>query len=63
MNRQTISEAAKDARAFLVAVEDVLKEMERDNRNYNIVGTRATGELRRRSLDLTRSLADMRRPS
>lgn len=49
---------------------EVEREMLADPRNdpsgvdvAPVVGTRATGALRRRSMDLTRELADLRNPS
>lgn len=42
--------------------KEVMAEAERDGTTAgSIWGTRKSGELRRRSMDLTRALADMRR--
>jgi hypothetical protein len=63
MNIKTISAAQEAAKQFLESVEVVMAEMAQKNINYSyITGTKATGDLRRKSMTLTRSLADMRRP-
>jgi len=58
MNAETLAIAKREAKRFLAALEKVARE---ESSFY--VGTRATGELRRASMDLTRALADLRRPS
>jgi hypothetical protein len=63
MNIKTISAAQEAAKQFLESVEVVMAEMSQKNINYSYIsGTKATGDLRRKSMTLTRSLADMRRP-
>jgi hypothetical protein len=63
MNIKTISAAQEAAKQFLESAEVVMAEMSQKNINYSYIsGTKATGDLRRKSMTLTRSLADMRRP-
>jgi precorrin-3B methylase len=62
MNKETLDAAVEAARRFLSSVDD-LRNDEYDMRTLTVVGSRKTGEVRRRSMDLTRALADMRRPS
>jgi hypothetical protein len=63
MNIKTISAAQEAAKQFLNAADIVMAEMSQKNINYSYIsGTKATGDLRRKSMTLTRSLADMRRP-
>jgi hypothetical protein len=58
MNRTKITTAAAEARRFLKAV----KAYEANPPIYEFTGNKETGALRRASMDLTRALADMRRP-
>jgi hypothetical protein len=51
------------ARKFLEAGNAVLEENIDSTEVLFYVGTKATGNLRRKSLDLTRSLAELRKPS
>jgi len=63
MNIKTISVAQEAAKQFLESAEVVMAEMSQKNINYSYIsGTKATGDLHRKSMSLTRSLADMRRP-
>ena len=63
MNSKTISAAQEAAKQFLESAEVVMAEISQKNINYSYIsGTKATGDLRRKSMTLTRSLADMRRP-
>ena len=63
MNIKTISAAREAAKQFLESAEVVMTEMSQKNINYSYIsGTKATGDLRRKSMSLTRSLVDMRRP-
>jgi hypothetical protein len=59
MNRATIIQARQAAELFLERSQAALDELGHDD-SY-ITGTKASGALRRTSLDLTRALADMRR--
>ena len=58
MRRQAIIAAALEARRFLEKVQ----AYEDNAPSYEFVGTKETGALRRASMDLTRSLAEMRKP-
>ena len=63
MNTKTISAAQKAAKQFLKSADVVMAEMTQKGINYSYVGgTKASGDLRRKSMSLTRLLADMRRP-
>ncbi|WP_461169294.1 hypothetical protein [Arthrobacter sp. Z1-15] len=75
MNRQTIKEAKAEAQTFIKACDEALtrldEELERNNRRRAEVsrpkpsdhswGSAKTGTLRRKSMDLTRILATLRR--
>lgn len=61
MNKRTITKAIEEAKRFIYAAKDVQDELA--SSGHYIVGTKKSGTLRRASLDLTRALADMRRPS
>ena len=58
----TINEAMFEARRFIKAVEDARKSLSPEEWRYaqNGTGYRATGAIRRASMDLTRKLADLR---
>jgi len=66
MTPQTIRAAMAEAERFITAATDLLarEEAERaaDEMNYSIYGSKASGATRRASLDLTRALAEMRKP-
>ena len=60
MNTSSLKSAVQLAERFL----QVAKEAEPYIGKHGVIcGTRKTGELRRVSLDLTRALADLRRPN
>ena len=61
MNAIQIRTTEKEARRFISASVAALAELEREQQTSFITGTRKSGALRRASLDLTRSLADLRR--
>ncbi len=66
MKRYTI-DAAKDAAERFIAAVDAMKEREASDdyfRRYMTTGTgfKETAAIRRASLDLTRALAEMRKP-
>jgi len=64
MTLDGIAAAKKAAKEFLKRVDDV-RETAGDLAkfsNCSLYGTKQTGALRRASMDLTRALADMRRP-
>lgn len=61
MNRRTLDKAMSEAKNFLVhagAVRAMMNEKE-----AFFVGSKHSGAVKRASMDLTRALADMRRPS
>lgn len=58
MNSTTLAAAETAAREFLKRA----KALRESGDKYVIVGTRESGAVKRASLDLTRALADMRRP-
>jgi hypothetical protein len=61
MNEQNIKEAKRIAEVFVKQAKVVLADKSPYGEGI-VSGTRHTGTLRRLSLDLTRALADMRRP-
>jgi len=58
MDDYGIKRAVAAAQVFIERSEELVGKEE-----WRIVGTKASGALRRASLELTRALADMRRPS
>lgn len=67
MNAQSVQDAMEAATTFLKKAENVLDEVERrkGDKGYSSVfyGSKETGALRRASMDLTRALADLRKPN
>lgn len=62
MTPATICAALKEARAFVKAAEAVLENVEKLSWGETYTPGRTSGALRRQSMELTRALADMRRP-
>jgi hypothetical protein len=70
MTPQAVRAAMAEARDFLAKAETLLEhekaeypdETELKRRNRTIYGSKASGATRRASLDLTRALAEMRKP-
>lgn len=66
MNRQTLGEVEREVHRFMARIAEVKDELKREQepigRTWPITGTAATGALRRASMDLTRALAEMRKP-
>jgi hypothetical protein len=60
MKKVAILVAMNEAKRFLAKAEDYL-EREKDD-SFAHMGCKESGAVRRSSLDLTRALADMRRP-
>ena len=60
MNIETISKAEAEAREFIKRCKAVRKSAKEDN--YCFFGCQETGALRRQSMELTRALADLRKP-
>lgn len=61
MNSKTIERAALHAERFLTSVKAVERNVESDGTAF-ITGTKETAACRRISMDLTRALANLRRP-
>ncbi len=64
MNSRTLQAAIAEAERFL----DLARELQQTQQTERInavffIGSRITGATRRASMDLTRALADLRRPS
>lgn len=66
MTPQNIRAAIAEAKRFVTAAEDLLAREHTDSgqphRIYPLSGSKASGATRRASLDLTRALAEMRKP-
>ncbi len=66
MNETGIKRARAAAEEFAAAAQDAIRELRAEHPEsaprYYITGTKISGRLRRASLDLTRLLAEMRRP-
>lgn len=58
MNRLEVEVAMQEAREFLSRAEQFITTL--GDRPYNLTGSRESGALRRKSMDLTRALANMR---
>jgi hypothetical protein len=58
MNPKRVAIAAAEAKRFLKCV----RAYEENPPTYDFMGNKETGALRRASMDLTRALADLRRP-
>lgn len=62
MTRDTLLMAIKEAERFAAVAKRLRDEWRKAEIDYPVVGTRLSGSVRRASLDLTRALADMRKP-
>lgn len=62
MSPRSVREAQAIAREFVRLATVVLHENAGSDESYGFHGSIATAELRRRSMDLTRALARMRKP-
>ena len=60
MNAETLNAAIREAERFLKAAKAAKIDLASEG---SITGTKTSGAAKRASLDLTRALADMRRPS
>ena len=60
MNLEKVIKAEKEAKRFLVITKKVEQEISKDE--YLFYGNKLTGALRRSSMDLTRELAELRKP-
>lgn len=64
MNRESIRIAMREAERFLAAANDLEKLMQSQiNDKWASTNPRESGKVRRASMDLTRALADMRKPN
>jgi hypothetical protein len=61
MTPDTLRCAIAQAERFLAAAKELQAQSDHTSWDW-IVGTRASGACRRASMDLTRALADLRRP-
>jgi hypothetical protein len=62
MNIQTLNRAIAEAERFLESAREVQQQAEHTDWIW-VQGTRFTGACKRASMDLTRALSDLRRPS
>ena len=63
MNRKKALVVKKLCKEMILLIDDVILESDRYHTYDNFMaGTKLTGELRRKSMDLTRKLAELRRP-
>lgn len=65
MNVSTLAAAIDEANRFLKHAKPLYSAMKHDEKvefHDRIVGPKETGQVRRSSMDLTRRLAEMRRP-
>jgi hypothetical protein len=59
MTTRTLQTAINEAERFL----DLARELQSDSANSYYTGSKTSGATRRASMDLTRALADLRRPT
>jgi hypothetical protein len=62
MNIQTLNRAIAEAERFIESAKEVRQQAEHTDWLW-VTGTRFTGACKRASMDLTRALSDLRRPS
>ena len=65
MNRETLGKAIDAANVFITNARCLYADMKHDEKaayNECKVSPKQTGQVRRNSIDLTRALAEMRRP-
>lgn len=62
MDRYSVAEARDQVVRFMDAVVDYEAALMESGRKIEITGCKQSAALRRASMDLTRALADMRRP-
>ena len=62
MTRETIIDAKIAAHEFIKRCDVVLKHPDFKTYQHLIVGNKVSGALRRQSMELTRRLAEMRKP-
>lgn len=62
MNNEKITQAVREAKRFLEKHKEYAESLSQTEHGYGIFGTKQSGALRRASMDLTRALAEMRKP-
>ena len=62
MDRKTIKETIKEARELVIAAQALLERLDAEEQDRSW-GSPESGTLRRRSMDLTRKLAQLRKYS
>lgn len=62
MTTTKINAAIKEAQEFIKRAKVAIAEHESSG-NYSMWGSKHTGALRRKSMELTRALAEMRKPN
>lgn len=61
MTTTKINAAIKEAQEFIKRAKAAIAEHEASGHHYGMWGSKATGALRRSSMELTRALAEMRK--
>lgn len=61
MNKATVKAAIREARRFIIAAETLVQAWEGGDA-FNWTAPKESGACRRASMDLTRKLAEMRKP-
>lgn len=61
MRKDNIKRCVKEAKEFIKRAKEVLAELDKENSDRVFSGTKASGALKRQSMELSRSLADLRR--
>ena len=61
MNPMTVKTARKEAKELIALCNDVLVRHEADS--FTFYGCKETASLKRKSMELTRALAELRKPS
>ena len=62
MNKSKLHKAMFEARRFYDKAKELDKERSDDGTDFNYKGSALTGSVKRASMDLTRALADLRKP-
>jgi len=60
MDKEKLEFCLKEAGAFMISAKIVLNRAKKND--FTFFGCKETGSCRRKSLDLTRALAEMRKP-
>lgn len=61
MNDAAVKAAEREAKRFLILIAEWRKDVAASG-GHSVVGTKASGAVRRSSMDLTRALAVVRKP-